>query len=116
MFTGFVVLIAIIAVLLILVVLIQNSKGGGLSSEYGGAGATQMFGVQKTTDLLEKITWGLGGAMALLALISHLFLGTPQEQSGINSVNVEKAATKTLPAAPTPAIPAAPAPTQPAKK
>ena len=117
MFTGFVVLIAIIAVLLILVVLVQNSKGGGLAGEFGGSSASQMFGVKKTTDLLEQITWGLGGAMALLALVSHIFIGTPQEQSGINSVNVEKAASKSLPvqAAPKAAPVAAPAAT-PAKK
>lgn len=118
MFTGFVVLIGIIAILLILIVLVQNSKGGGLAGEFGGSSASQMFGVKKTTDLLEQITWGLAGAMAILALVSHIFIGSPEEQSGINSVNVEKAATKSLPVAPptAPATAPAPAQQQPAKK
>jgi preprotein translocase subunit SecG len=102
MFTVFVVFVAIIAVLLILVVLIQNSKGGGLTGEFGSAGASQMFGVQRTTDLIEKITWGLVGTLAVLALVSHLFIGAPQE-AGINSVNVTKAQSKA-----TPVLPAAP--------
>jgi len=115
MFTVFIVLIAIIAVLLILIVLVQNSKGGGLAGEFGGAGATQMFGVKRTTDLLEQITWGLAGAMALLALVSNLFIGTPEANQGINSVNVEKAQSRSLPAAPvTPAPTTTPAPATPA--
>jgi preprotein translocase subunit SecG len=109
MFTVFTVLIGIIAVLLIGVVLIQNSKGGGLAGEFGGSGATQMFGVQKTTDLLEKITWGLAGAMSILALVSNLFISSPT-QEGVNSVNVEKAQTKTVPAIAKPVIPAPQAP------
>jgi len=112
MFTVFIVLIAIIAVLLILIVLVQNSKGGGLAGEFGGSGASQMFGVKRTTDLLEQITWGLAGTMAILAIISNLFIGTPQTNSGINSVNVDKANTRSLPAAPAPTT--TPAPAQPA--
>ena len=108
MFTVFIILIAIISVLLIGVVLIQNSKGGGLAGEFGGSGATQMFGVKKTTDLLEQITWGLAGSLAILALASHIFIGTPEAAQGINSVNVEKAQTKSLPTAPI----TVPAPTQ----
>jgi preprotein translocase subunit SecG len=111
MFTVFIVVIAIIAVLLVLIVLVQNSKGGGLSGEFGGMGNTQMFGVKRTTDLLEQITWGLAGTMAMLALVSHLFIGTPQADAGINSVNVEKASTRSLPAAPATPAPTTPAPT-----
>jgi preprotein translocase subunit SecG len=114
MFTVFIVIIAIIAVLLILLVLVQNSKGGGLAGEFGGSGATQMFGVKRTTDLLEQITWGLAGAMATLALVSNLFIGTPSADAGINSVNVEKANSRSLPAAPAPSTTPAPAQQQPA--
>ena len=115
MFTVFIVIIAIIAVLLILLVLVQNSKGGGLAGEFGGSGATQMFGVKRTTDLLEQITWGLAGAMATLALVSNLFIGTPSADSGINSVKIKKANSRSLPAAPAPTTPApstTPAPAQ----
>lgn len=112
MFTVFIVIIAIIAVLLVLIVLVQNSKGGGLTGELGGMGATQMFGVKRTTDLLEQITWGLVGALALLCLVSNLFIGSPQADAGINSVNVEKANQRSVPAAPAPAPTTTPAPAQ----
>ena len=43
---------ALICALLMLVVLIQNPKGGGLDSTFGGSGANQMFGAAKSTDLI----------------------------------------------------------------
>ena len=110
MYTTLIVIVCIISVLLTLAVLIQNSKGGGLSGEFGGAGAGQMFGVQKTTDLLEQITWGLAAAMGVLVLVSHLLVSAPTV-TPTDSPNIEKAAAKTLPApakSPIPAAPAAP--------
>ena len=53
----FVGLIVLAAVLMCFVVLIQNSKGGGLSSSF--AASNQIMGVRKTTDFIEKLTWGL---------------------------------------------------------
>ena len=97
MFGAVIVIICIVAVLLVVVVLVQNPKGGGLSGEFGSAGASQMFGVQRTGDLLEQITWGGAILIALLTLGSKFL--TPTASEGINSVNVEKAATKTIPAA-----------------
>ena len=61
-------IILFVAILLILVILAQNSKGGGLSSQFGGSGASRMIGVKKTTDLLEKLTWGLAITMLVLTL------------------------------------------------
>lgn len=58
------VLILITCILLILIVLVQNSKGGGLASNF--ASNNQIMGVRKTTDFLEKSTWTL--AIVLLAL------------------------------------------------
>ena len=58
----------IAAVLLICVVLIQKSKGGGLSSAF--AGSNQMLGVRRTTSFIEKATWTLAGAIAVLAILS----------------------------------------------
>ncbi|MFN2395264.1 MAG: preprotein translocase subunit SecG [Bacteroidales bacterium] len=58
------VLVLITCVLLILIVLVQNSKGGGLASNF--ASNNQIMGVRKTTDFLEKATWTL--AIVLLAL------------------------------------------------
>jgi len=47
------VLILITCIILILVVLVQNSKGGGLASNF--AGSNQFMGVRKTADFLEKL-------------------------------------------------------------
>ena len=61
-----VVLIIIAAIALGFVVLIQDSKGGGLASNF--AGSNQIMGVRKTTDLIEKVTWGLAIAILVLCL------------------------------------------------
>ena len=66
-YTLFLVLIVIVAVLLILIIMVQNPKGGGLSSSFGGQGSQSLGGVQNTTNFLDKSTWTL--AIALLALI-----------------------------------------------
>jgi len=39
-----VVVLGIVSVLLIVVVLVQNPKGGGIDSTFGGSAGTQMFG------------------------------------------------------------------------
>ena len=62
------VLILIVCVLLTLVVLVQNSKGGGLASNFSSS--NQIMGVRKTADFLEKATWTLAGALLLLSLVS----------------------------------------------
>ena len=62
----FVGLIVLAAVLMCFVVLIQNSKGGGLSSSF--AASNQIMGVLKTTDFIEKLTWGLISLLLLLQL------------------------------------------------
>ena len=54
------------------VVLIQNPKGGGVDSTFGGQGANQMFGAAKSTDLIEKITWGLAILMFILCIITAI--------------------------------------------
>lgn len=77
MFQLFLILAIVVAVLLILIVLVQNSKGGGLSSQFGGSGAQQVIGVKKTTDLLEKVTWGFAIALLALSLSSSLMIEKP---------------------------------------
>ena len=69
-FTIFLVLITIVCFLLIIVIMVQNPKGGGLSSSLGGS--TQMGGVQKTTDFLDKSTWTLATILIILILLSSL--------------------------------------------
>ena len=72
--TFFTILIIIAAILLGLVVLAQNPKGGGLAQGFGNA--SQLGGVRNTTDFLEKSTWTLASAVAVLCLISSFMTGT----------------------------------------
>ncbi len=60
------------AILLVLVVLAQNSKGGGLSSQFGGSGASNLIGVKKTGDVLERLTWGFAIAIIVFSLATNL--------------------------------------------
>jgi preprotein translocase subunit SecG len=108
MYLGLIILVAIVAVLLILVVLVQNSKGGGLSSEFSGSGTSQMFGVKKTTDLLEQLTWGLASTIILISLASYIIVGSASNQGVIKSVNVEKAKNTVIPGGNIPPVPTAP--------
>lgn len=62
------ILILIVCILLVLVVLVQNSKGGGLAS--GFSTGNQFMGVKKTSDGIEKITWGLAGLLLILSLFA----------------------------------------------
>ncbi|HNY06808.1 MAG TPA: preprotein translocase subunit SecG [Bacteroidales bacterium] len=62
------VLILVTCIILILVVLVQNSKGGGLASNF--AGSNQFMGVRKTADFLEKATWTLAIILLILSLAS----------------------------------------------
>ena len=75
MYTLLVVLIVIAAFLMIGVVLIQESKGGGLSSNFSSSNA--IMGVRKTTDFVEKLlgvvqsSW-LSSVLQLLMLLQRL--------------------------------------------
>lgn len=73
MYSFLTILIIIACVLLMLVVLIQNPKGGGLSSTFGGL-SNQILGVKRTTDFLEKATWTLIIIVALLSLSTMIFV------------------------------------------
>jgi preprotein translocase subunit SecG len=68
------ILIAINCVLLMAVVLIQNPKGGGIDSTLGGGAANQMFGAAKSTDFIEKITWGLAASLFILCIITAILV------------------------------------------
>lgn len=69
------ILITLASVLLIFVVYIQNSKGGGLSSEFGSA--NQIGGVQKTAEFVEKVTWGLAGIIVVASILMTVSLKKP---------------------------------------
>lgn len=88
MYLLFIVLIVIVSVLMCGIVLIQNSKGGGLASSF--ASSNQIMGVRKTTDFLEKATWGLAIAVAVLGIFSAYLLPN-RTQLGHDSVLMENA-------------------------
>jgi preprotein translocase subunit SecG len=133
MYLLLIILIVIAAILLCFIVLIQNSKGGGLSS--GFSSSNQIMGVRKTTDFLEKATWGLAGAIVVLSIITSYtvpkatnaegsaILEQAQKEEKTNPMNApagfETPKTETAPAAApaagTPAKTPAETPAKPAK-
>ena len=79
----FSILIIIVCILLILVVLVQNSKGGGIQSQFGAA--TQIMGVKRGTEFIEKATWGLAMVLILLSVLmapKSSMTQTSDEESG----------------------------------
>jgi preprotein translocase subunit SecG len=60
--------------------MVQNPKGGGLSSAFGGS-SQQLGGVQKTTDFLDKSTWVLAALLLVLILISNSMISMPSNTS-----------------------------------
>jgi preprotein translocase subunit SecG len=64
------IIVVIICALLGLIVLIQNPKGGGLTSNFSSQ--SQLMGVQKTGDFLEKGTWVLAISLMVLSLIINV--------------------------------------------
>lgn len=96
MFTLVIALIIVFAVLLVLVILAQNSKGGGLTSQFGGSTASNIIGVKKTGDLLEKLTWGFIIAIMVLSLSTNFI--TPNTGGSTNDV-LERAGEQAPPTA-----------------
>ncbi|WP_026952869.1 preprotein translocase subunit SecG [Algoriphagus mannitolivorans] len=88
MFTLLISVILILAVLLILVILGQNSKGGA-GAAFGGS-ASQIMGVTRTGNVLEKATWILAVAILVLSLASSAFYTTSQPNQ-FSSPNIESA-------------------------
>ena len=68
------ILIFLASILLIGVVLIQKSKGGGLAAS--ASNYNQFMGVRKTTDFIEKATWGLAIFICVLSIATP-FISQP---------------------------------------
>jgi preprotein translocase subunit SecG len=85
MYTAIVVLIIIICILLALVVLVQNSKGGGLAA--GFSGSNQVMGVRRTTDVLEKLTWGFASGLMVLCIAGTMMIPRNNgEEAGASAI------------------------------
>ncbi len=85
MVTVLTLLIALNCILLMIIVLIQNPKGGGVDSTFGGQGANQMFGAARSTDFIEKLTWGLAITMFILAILTAIVVTNSAGDSGLLS-------------------------------
>ncbi|WP_288241861.1 preprotein translocase subunit SecG [uncultured Bacteroides sp.] len=118
MYLLLVILMVIASLLMCFIVLIQNSKGGGLAS--GFSSSNQIMGVRKTTDFLEKATWGLAAFMVVMSIATAYVVPTASGRGGDVILEQAQQEEKTNPynmptgtAAPqteTPAAPATPAP------
>ena len=130
MYTLLVIFIVIAALLMIGSVLIQESKGGGLASNFSSY--NQIGGVRKTTDFIEKTTWGLAAAMVIISVACAYVAPqaasegsvmenyqtpatNPQNLPGFGASQQNDAAQPAAPAAEAPASEAPAAPAQPAK-
>jgi preprotein translocase subunit SecG len=72
------------------IVLIQESKGGGLASQFSGY--NQIGGVRKTTDFIEKTTWGLAACMVFISVLCA-YVAPQASGSGSVMENIEVPAT-----------------------
>src|SRR5690606_3370405 len=93
MFVVLISFIIILSVLLILVILGQNSKGG-VGAAFGGS-ASQVMGVTKTGNILEKATCVLAVSVLVLSLLSSAFHET-SSQNQFSSPNIENAAKQVI--------------------
>lgn len=98
---GFIVgLILFVCFLLVVVILAQNAKGGGLSSQFGGSGASNIIGVKKTGDLLERLTWGFTITIMVLTLLlttNFVAPNTSRTNDILDKASEQAAPTGTLP-------------------
>ena len=74
MYGFFVVIIVIASVLITIAVLLQNSKGGGLASNFGAGNTT--FGVRQAADILEKSTWILAAVIIVFSIAATAAIST----------------------------------------
>ena len=95
-FSIFLVLTIFVCFLLVLVVMVQNPKGGGLSSAFGGS-SQQLGGVQKTTDFLDKSTWYLGAFLVGLILLSNITFTQSVSNSESKALDSEQIVAEPLP-------------------
>ncbi|MCF6242330.1 MAG: preprotein translocase subunit SecG [Bacteroidales bacterium] len=92
MYTLIAILTIIASILMILIVLVQNSKGGGLVSNFSSS--NQIMGVRKTADFLEKATWALAIAILVLSIVGSMAIprNIGNQKETILKDNIENAA------------------------
>ena len=106
----FLILVIIISVIIGFFILVQNPKGGGLAGNIAGFNS-QFMGVKQTTDVLEKGTWIMAVAIALLCIFSIVFIprtttvDTRELRGGRPTPTQQAPAQQAQPAAPQPTTP-----------
>ena len=97
-YTLLVVLIVLVAILMIFIVLIQESKGGGLASNFSSTNS--IMGVRKTTDIVEKLTWGLAAALVVISVAcAYVAPQAAGENSVMEGATQEQTALPAMPGA-----------------
>ncbi len=111
MYSFITILVIIVCVLLGAIVLIQNPKGGGLNASMGGVGQ-QLLGARRSTDIVEKLTWGFAVTLMVLCLSTAFFVnkgGSTKKdvlpKSEIETTQMNTGFKGTVPPANTPAQP-----------
>jgi preprotein translocase subunit SecG len=70
----------IAAALMIVIVLIQNPKGGGLAANFSSS--NQIFGVQRTSEGVEKLTWIFAALILFVSLAASSYNGQSSSKGG----------------------------------
>ncbi len=112
LYTICVALVVIASVLIILAVLVQNPKSG-MAANFGAS--NQVMGVRETTNFLEKFTWTMAIAIAVLCVVATVSMKGTSTMG--DTSNIQEAAkmleeqtienTTAMPQAEVPATPAA---------
>jgi preprotein translocase subunit SecG len=92
MVTFLIILLIIACVALGLFVLVQNPKGGGLAT---GGGTSNMFGVQRTGDVLEKGSWVLLTLIVVLTLAVTTIAKTSGGTAAVGNSAIQERLDKT---------------------
>jgi preprotein translocase subunit SecG len=101
MLTILLILIIVACLLLTLLVLIQNPKGG-IAANF--VAPSQIMGVKRSTDVVEKATWYLAVALIVLSLASNFLRPTDSGADAVNESRIkESIEQQSVPAAPQPA-------------
>lgn len=86
MYGFFVTIIVIASVLITIAVLMQNSKGGGLASNFGAGNTT--FGVRQAADILEKGTWILAAIIIVFSIAATAAISTRGAKKTTNAKEI----------------------------
>ena len=97
-------LLILSSILLILVVYVQNPKGGGISSDFGSP--SQLGGVQKSNEFIDKLTWSLAGIIVISSILITIRQPKPTKQKEKNAPKTEQNGQPQAPADGKPQAPA----------